>query len=55
MELIEWQLAERFGWTLDEIERVPVGRLHELMQIDDGRAKAANVRKKLERAPKHGR
>ena len=49
LELVIWGLAERFGWTLDEIDRVPLARLHELDQIDDGRMKAESVRRKIGR------
>jgi hypothetical protein len=40
LELTIWTLAERFGWTLDYIESLPLARLHEFYQIEDGRAKA---------------
>jgi len=39
-ELIVWTLAERFGWTLDYIDSLPLGRLSEYYQIADGRMKA---------------
>lgn len=39
-EYIIWQMAERFGWTLEYIDSLPVARWHELIQIDDGRSKA---------------
>ncbi len=39
-ELVRWGLVERFGWTLPEIDALSVADLHELTQIDDGRAKA---------------
>ena len=39
-EVTRWQLAERFGWTLEYIDALNVGDLHELIQIDDGKAKA---------------
>jgi len=38
--LIRWQLAERFGWTLEYIDGLPLSELHELAQIEDGREKA---------------
>jgi hypothetical protein len=28
------------GWTLEYIEALPLARLHELAQVDDGRNKA---------------
>ena len=39
-EYFIWQLAERFGWTLEYIEAMPLARWHELIQVDDGKAKA---------------
>ena len=35
-----WDLAERFGWTLDYIDALPVADLHEYLQIRNGKAKA---------------
>lgn len=35
-----WVLAERFGWSLEYAEGLPVSRIAELAQIDDARAKA---------------
>ena len=40
VELIRWSLVERFGWTLPDIDAMSVEDLHQLYQIDDGRAKA---------------
>ncbi len=42
LEMIEWDLAERFHWTLDEVGALSLGRLYELSQIDAGREKASN-------------
>jgi len=36
---VEWTLAERFGWTLDYIETLPLARLNEFYSIEDARAK----------------
>jgi hypothetical protein len=33
-------MAEKFGWTLDYIESLPLSRLHEYLRIEDGRAAA---------------
>jgi hypothetical protein len=33
-------MAEQFGWTLEYIENLPVSRLHEYQQVEDGRHKA---------------
>jgi hypothetical protein len=35
-----WNLAERFGWTLEYVEGLTMGKLREFSQIEDGRAKA---------------
>lgn len=42
VELNVWSMAERFGWTLDYIESLPLSRWHEFIQIEDGRAHARN-------------
>lgn len=39
-EYFVWNIAERFGWTLEYIEQLPLARWHELIKIDDARAKA---------------
>jgi hypothetical protein len=33
-------MAERFGWTLEYVEELPMRRLHEWLQIEDARGKA---------------
>jgi len=38
-ELIEWKMAEKFGWSLEYIESLPLSRIHEYLQIEDGWAK----------------
>jgi hypothetical protein len=35
-----WDMAERFGWTLEYIDSLPLSKLHEYLQIQDGKAKA---------------
>jgi hypothetical protein len=39
LQLVRWTLAERFGWTLEYIDGLAVQEMHDLIQIDDGRAK----------------
>jgi hypothetical protein len=46
-ELITWDLAERFGWTLDYIEDLSMARLHEWAQIVAGRNKADEWRRMM--------
>jgi len=41
MELLRWNLAERFHWTLSEIDALNFKDLHEFWQIEDGRGKAS--------------
>lgn len=45
LELIRWDLAEQFGWTLDYIDSLSVDVLHEYMAIRDGRGKFQEIRK----------
>lgn len=35
-----WQMAERFSWTLEYVESLPVARWHEFLQIEDGKGKS---------------
>jgi hypothetical protein len=32
--------VERFGWTLEYVDALKLKDFHELMQVDDGKAKA---------------
>ena len=41
-ELIEWTMAEKFGWTLEYIDNLPMEKIGEYIQIQDGRNKAMN-------------
>jgi hypothetical protein len=40
LEWWQWKIAREFGWTLDYIESLPLGRLHQYWQILDGEGKA---------------
>jgi len=42
MEYHVWAMAERFGWTLEYIDSIPLARWYELIQIDEARARARN-------------
>lgn len=39
-EMVRWSLAERFGWTLAEVDALSMADLEEFYQIEDGRMKA---------------
>lgn len=39
-EYTRWQLAEKYGWTLEYIDRLSVDTLHEWYQVMDGIGKA---------------
>lgn len=39
-EYYRWKLAERFGWSLEYVDSLTMQDFHELLQVDDGRAKA---------------
>lgn len=41
-------MAEHFGWTLEYVEGLSMARLHEWMQITDGRAKGQQERQRRE-------
>jgi hypothetical protein len=40
-EDMRWELAEKFGWTLEYIDALKLGELHEYIQVMDGRGKGA--------------
>lgn len=44
IELLRWQIAERFGWTLQEVDSLSWQDLTELLQIDDARNRARGGR-----------
>lgn len=46
-EDIIWDMAERFGWTLEYVRGLKMSDMREFMQVCDGRNKAAasNFRK----------
>ena len=37
-----WKFAEKFRWTLDYIDNLPMGELYEYIQIADGEVKAGH-------------
>jgi len=39
-ELSVWDMAEKFGWTLEYIESLSMSKFHEYYQIRDAKAKA---------------
>jgi hypothetical protein len=52
--MLKWKLAERFGWTLAEVDALTVENMHEFIQIEDGRGKAREEMKPKPRAGKYG-
>ena len=38
---MRWVLAERFHWTLNEVDALSMADLEEFFQIEDGKARAA--------------
>lgn len=40
IEKLRWDLAERFGWTLDVVDALEMKDFHEYLQVQDGIAKA---------------
>ena len=45
-ELVRWQMAEKFHWTLEYIDGLSMDTLAEYFQIVDGMNKAAASRRK---------
>lgn len=39
-ELLRWTIAERFGWTLAEVDALTGADLAEFFNIEDGKIKA---------------
>lgn len=46
-EVIRWELAERFGWTLEYIDSLSLEALGDYTRIQDARAKAAGARRQM--------
>lgn len=46
LEMLRWQIAERFGWTLEYIDALSLDDLTQMIQIDDGLGKARAERNK---------
>jgi len=42
--MVIWEMAERFGWSLEYVEGLSMARLHEWTQIQDGRSKGQEAR-----------
>ena len=38
--MLRWELAERFGWSLEYIDSLPISELHEYLRVQDGIAQA---------------
>jgi hypothetical protein len=45
IELIEWTLAEKMGWTLSDVRALSMQDLQNHFAIEDGRAKAAEIKR----------
>ena len=39
-ELMKWELAKEFGWTLDYIDSLSLQDVHEYYQIKDGKLRS---------------
>lgn len=48
-EFYRWLMAERFGWTLGEVDALSMGDIHEWMQIEDAKAKRAEFTRQSKR------
>jgi len=42
LEMIIWDIAEKFGWTLEYIDSLSVQKLHDYLQIQDAKIKVAS-------------
>lgn len=40
LRLMKWRVVKMTGWTLDYIDSLPLGKLYECVQIEDGLTKA---------------
>lgn len=43
LEAARWILAERFRWTLDQVDALSLSDLQTLNQVDEGRNKAKGI------------
>lgn len=41
-EYVTWQMAERFGWSIEYIEGLPEARWREFFAVEEGKAMARN-------------
>jgi hypothetical protein len=57
MEYFRWHFAEKFGWTLPEIDALSMADVEEYHQVFDGiaKAKAQTGARNAPKARKHGR
>jgi len=39
---LRWELVEKFGWTLEQVDALEMKDLHEYLQVQDGLAKGRN-------------
>ena len=42
-EYVRWTLAERFGWTLEQVDALSLADLHEFYQVVEGTNKAKGI------------
>jgi hypothetical protein len=45
LEFWRWEIARRFGWTLEYVDGLSLADLFEFWQIEDGRSKAQQENK----------
>jgi hypothetical protein len=42
VEYLKWELIRQTGWTLEYIERLPMARWQEWLQVEDGKIHASH-------------
>jgi len=48
-EFYRWLIAERYGWTLAQVDALSMGEMGEWFQIEDARAKVRDAHSKQKR------
>ncbi len=48
-EFYRWQIAEKYGWTLGEVDALSMGELGEWFQIEDALGKYRDAHKQKRR------
>lgn len=43
IQAVRWKIAERFGWTLEQVDALSLADLYELLEVIEGENKAKGI------------